>query len=140
MLKILFFLVVNLISANDFFGGLEGIPKAENSLESRVNDRIQYAVMENNRGAHFSALESLRTAVNETRFTSAKARYFLARQYQMMDANGLHSNNGQSFEQAMRIHFKQSSNLGNTNLENFPSNSVYAKKSLARFNQINLDR
>ena len=140
MLKVLFFLIVNFIPANDFFGGLEGIPKAENSLESRVNDRIQYAVMENNRGAHFSALQSLRAAVNETKFKSAKARYFLARQYQMMDANGLQSRNGQSFAEGMKVQLEQSSKLGDTNLDSFPSNAIYAKKSLARLNQMNLDR
>ena len=113
---------------------------SENSFESRVNDRIQYAVMENNRGAHFSALESLKAAVYETDYKSAKARYFLARQYQMMDAHGLESKGSQSFEEGMKVHFKQATTLEDTSLINFPSNSVYAKKSLARLDHFNHTR
>ncbi len=137
MMKLLFLLIVGINSATDFFGGLEGVQPPQNSLESRVNDRIQYAVSENNRQAYFSALASLRSAVNETDFKSAKARYFLARQYQMMDSHGLQSDSNQSFESSMRTHFKHASKLGNTNLNSFPSNVVYAQKSYSMLNRLN---
>ncbi len=97
--------------------------------ESVINDRIAYAVSENSRGEHFSALESLRAAVNESNFKSAKARYFLARQYQMMSQNGLKSDQAQSFQSSMQSHFKEAVKLRNQNLEIYPSNNTYADKS-----------
>ena len=140
MLKLLFLLIVGINSATDFFGGIEGVQPAQNSLESRVNDRIDYAVSENHRQAYFSALASLRSAVNETGFKSAKARYFLARQYQMMDSHGLQSDSNQSFESSMRIHFKEGSKLANTSLLSFPSNEIYAYKSKSMLNRLNSAR
>tara|TARA_Y100000589_G_scaffold170651_1_gene162103 strand:+ start:1932 stop:2438 length:507 start_codon:yes stop_codon:yes gene_type:complete len=140
MLKVLFLLFVGINSAMDFFGGFEGIQEAQSSLESRVNDRIQFAVMENDRQAYFSALASLRAAVNETNFKSAKARYFLARQYQMMNSNGLKSDSKQSFYSSMRTHFQQAAKLGDTNLHDLPSNKVYAQKSKLIIDRLNATR
>ena len=97
--------------------------------ESVIDDRISYAVTENNRGAHYSALESLRAAVHESNFKSAKARYFLARQYQMMSDNGLKSDQGQSFKSSMQTHLREAIKLGNQNLDIYPSNKTYADKS-----------
>ena len=97
--------------------------------ESVINDRISYAVTENNRGEHYSALESLRAAVHESNFKSAKARYFLARQYQMMSDNGLKSDQGQSFKSSMQTHLREAVKLGNQNLDIYPSNKTYADKS-----------
>lgn len=123
--------------ASDLFEGIEQNQPVELVTESRVDDRIQYAVMENDRREHFSALQSLRAAVNETGFKSAKASYFLARQYQMMEENGIQSDSNQSFRTSMRFHLLKASKLKNSHLNQYPSNAIYAVKSTQILKVIN---
>ena len=99
------------------------------SAEAQVDKGITSASNANDRADYEGALEDLRTLVNQTNFKSAKARYFLARQYQMMDQNGLNSDTSQSYAEASRLHANAAAKLGTTNLDQYPSNRIYAEKS-----------
>ena len=140
MFKILLLCVFSIQSlfSFDFYDDLATGSDAQTISESRINDRIQFAVMENDRRAHHSALQSLRAAVNETAFKSAKASYFLARQYQMMHENGYQSDSNQSFEASMRFHLNKASKLGNSKL--YSSNAIYAQKAMTILNRLNQNR
>lgn len=99
------------------------------SSEGQIDRGIADATNANDRSDYEGALEDLRALVNQTNFKSAKARYFLARQYQMMDQNGLKSNTNQSYAEASKLHANAAAKLGNTYLEEYPSNKIYAEKS-----------
>lgn len=104
-------------------------PKQLNVNESLIEDRIAYAQAENERQAYSSALQSLRALVNETNNQSAKAKYFLARQYQMMHQNGLKSDSKESFQSLSALHASEAAKLGGKYLEKYPSNQSYASKA-----------
>lgn len=99
------------------------------SAEAQIDKGITSASNANDRADYEGALEDLLTLVNQTNFKSAKARYFLARQYQMMDQNGFKSDTSQSYAEASRLHANAAAKLGSTNLDQYPSNKIYAEKS-----------
>lgn len=140
MLKFVLIAIISVqtLFSLEFYDDLVDSSDVQTVSESRINDRIQFAVTENDRQAHHSALESLRAAVNETAFQSAKASYFLARQYQMMHENGYQSDSSQSFEASMRFHLNKASKLGNSKL--YLSNAIYAQKAKNILNRLSQSR
>ncbi len=108
--------------------GQENAP-ASNASQEQVEVAVERAHVQEQNGEHTEALETLREIVIESGFRSAKARYYLARQYLRMASMSEFRSRRTEYERLGNTHLAEARQLAGRHLDTYPDNAQFAEEA-----------